>query len=99
VLLIYQLSGGRWFYPLFAILVTCSVQMVGLYLVFAGLVMPALATDGQPRSWLRGSLLGGAAYIGGFVLSYSLDLPTGPAVVVALALSAIIYRVTTQKLS
>lgn len=96
VLAAYQGSDGKWFYPLFAILVTCSVQMVGLYLVFAGLVMPALAADGQRNGWLRGSILGCLGYLLGFSLSLSLDWPTGPTVVAALAVSAIGYRVVTQ---
>ena len=97
VLAAFHVSGGRFFYPLFAILVTCSVQMVGLYLVFAGLVMPALAADGQDKAWLRGSVLGVAAYIAGFGLSVSLDWPTGPTVVASLALSALGYRLTSAR--
>lgn len=96
VLAVYHFSGGRGFYPLFAILVTLSVQMVGLYLVFAGLVMPALAADGQRNGWLRGSIVGCVAYVGGFVLSYVLDLPTGPTVVASLAFCAIAYRLATK---
>ena len=36
--------GRTGFYVLFACAVTISVQLVGLYLVFATLVVPALAT-------------------------------------------------------
>lgn len=96
VLAAYHLSGGRYFYPLFAILVTCSVQMVGLYLVFAGLVMPALAADGQRNGWLRGSIIGCVGYLAGFSLSLSLDWPTGPTVVAALAISGIGYRMAIR---
>lgn len=96
VLAVYHFGGERGFYPLFAILVTCSVQMVGLYLVFAGLVMPALAADGQRNGWLRGSMIGCLGYIVGFGLSVSLDLPTGPTVVATLAFSGIAYRITSQ---
>ena len=35
------------FYPVFAVVVTASVQIVGIYLVFASLIIPALATMGS----------------------------------------------------
>jgi zinc/manganese transport system permease protein len=37
---------GLGFYALFAFAVTASVQLVGIYLVFASLIIPALATRG-----------------------------------------------------
>src|SRR5690606_18246567 len=36
--------SGKSFYVLFAIAITVSVQLVGVYLVFASLIIPALAT-------------------------------------------------------
>jgi len=39
--------GGLWFYGLFALAITASVQLVGVYLVFASLIVPALATIGM----------------------------------------------------
>ena len=36
------------FYPIFAVVVTASVQIVGIYLVFASLIIPALATMEKP---------------------------------------------------
>ena len=44
--------GRTGFYALFALAVTVSVQLVGLYLVFATLIVPPLAT----RSMTRGRL-------------------------------------------
>ena len=45
------LRGGRLagllFYALFALAITASVQLVGVYLVFASLIVPALATAGM----------------------------------------------------
>ena len=38
------------FYLVFAVTVTASVQVVGVYLVFASLIVPALAADGGPGS-------------------------------------------------
>lgn len=39
--------GALGFYMLFAVMVTASVQLVGVYLVFASLIIPALATRGM----------------------------------------------------
>jgi zinc/manganese transport system permease protein len=79
--------GAFGFYVTFAIAVTASVQIVGIYLVFASLIIPALATV----RWQRGNrllvsyLIGAVAYLAGIVLSALLDLPTGAVVVWALA--------------
>ena len=49
VLVVWLALGRRVgpisFYGLFAIAVTASVQLVGVYLVFASLIVPALATS------------------------------------------------------
>ena len=42
--------GRIGFYVLFALAVTVSVQLVGVYLVFASLIVPALATRGMTRA-------------------------------------------------
>jgi zinc/manganese transport system permease protein len=79
------------FYALFALAVTVSVQLVGLYLVFATLIVPPLATRGMPRRRLAVSwTLGAAGYALGLVVSTAFDLPSGPVIVwmlVALALA------------
>lgn len=68
-------------------LITASVQLVGVYLVFASLLVPALATAGMRE---RGRLavayaIGAAVYISGRVLSAVLDLPSGALIVWTLA--------------
>jgi zinc/manganese transport system permease protein len=83
--------GRKGFYIIFAFAVTASVQFVGVYLVFASLIIPALATQklhGKSRL-MAGYLLGAAAYIAGIVLSALFDLPTGAVVVWTMALLAI----------
>ena len=83
--------GHKGFYVIFAFAVTASVQFVGVYLVFASLIIPALATrrlHGKPR--LRtGYALGAVAYLAGIVLSALFDLPTGAVTVWTMALLAI----------
>lgn len=73
---------ARFFYLLFACAVTISVQLVGIYLVFATLIVPALATRHMQRGRLVACyLLGALGYATGLSLSAITDLPTGPLVV------------------
>jgi len=80
---------GRFgFYGLFAFAVTASVQLVGVYLVFASLIVPALACRNQPsrrRLWAAYAV-GALGYALGLGLSTLFDLPSGPLVVWTLAL-------------
>jgi len=70
------------FHAVFAAAVTASVQVVGVFLVFASLIVPALAA----RSMAGGYGVGLAGYGLGLAGSLLFDLPTGAAVVCALAL-------------
>ncbi|HEV7164563.1 MAG TPA: metal ABC transporter permease [Gammaproteobacteria bacterium] len=84
--------GRIGFYVLFALAVTASVQLVGVYLVFASLIMPALAARGMPekRGLVAAFLLGVLAYALGLALSTVFDLPSGALIVWCLAGCAII---------
>jgi len=74
------------FYPLFALAITTSVQLVGIYLVFASLIIPALAARAWPaRAGGVAFAVGLAGYACGLALSALLDLPSGPLVVICLA--------------
>ncbi|GAB2583907.1 metal ABC transporter permease [Ramlibacter solisilvae] len=79
---------GRFgFYGVFAIAVTASVQLVGVYLVFSSLIIPALATRGAARGRLPlAYAIGAAGYALGLALSALFDLPSGAIIVCALAL-------------
>ncbi|HEY1057240.1 MAG TPA: metal ABC transporter permease [Limnobacter sp.] len=79
--------GRAGFYVLFALAVTVSVQLVGVYLVFSSLIMPALAVRAwrSHRKLLGGYALGGLAYALGLVLSGLFDLPSGAVIVWSLA--------------
>ncbi|QIL21792.1 metal ABC transporter permease [Thermomonas sp. HDW16] len=85
---------GLLFYALFALAITASVQLVGVYLVFASLIVPALATiNMQGRTRLVAAyLIGLAGYIGGLVLSAVLDLPSGAMIVWVLAGCALLAQ-------
>jgi zinc/manganese transport system permease protein len=83
-----QRLGNFGFYALFAIAITASVQLVGIYLVFASLIVPALATWRlTKRRYLYAFAVGIAGYALGLFLSVWFDLPTGAAIVWAMALS------------
>jgi len=83
--------GRTGFYVLFALAVTVSVQLVGLYLVFASLIVPPLATRRMVHHRLAAAWgIGVAGYASGLVLSTALDLPTGPVVVWMLAILALL---------
>src|SRR5574343_1948652 len=76
------------FYALFAVAITLSVQMVGVYLVFATLIIPALATvqiRSAPARYKAAFFLAALAYALGLIGSAQLDLPSGPLIVWALA--------------
>ena len=83
--------GGRaGFYVIFAVAVTISVQLVGLYLVFTTLIVPALATRRLSRYRLAAAYaVSAGAYVLGLVVSAYTDLPTGPAIVCTMVLLAI----------
>ncbi|MBI5908537.1 MAG: metal ABC transporter permease [Betaproteobacteria bacterium] len=83
--------GRVGFYALFACAVTFSVQLVGLYLVFASLVVPALATYyASRRRHVKAYAVGLAGYALGLVASLWLDLPSGAMIVWAMALVAML---------
>ena len=77
------------FYALFAVAITLSVQLVGVYLVFATLIIPALSTVRVTDRSRRLNLAYATAIAGyglGLVGSALWDLPTGPLIVWTLAL-------------
>ncbi|MBU1664679.1 MAG: metal ABC transporter permease, partial [Gammaproteobacteria bacterium] len=92
--------GLRWkdsplgFYVLFAVTITASVQVVGIYLVFASLIVPALVSG---ERLARGLVIGATGYAVGLIASGLFDLPSGAAIVLTLVavagLAALFNRV------
>jgi zinc/manganese transport system permease protein len=77
------------FYPLFAIVVSFSVPLMGIYLVFALLIAPALSISqpnqtGPNRQLIRAGSVGLIGFTSGLLVSYGADQPSGPCIVVAL---------------
>ena len=96
ILILWRLFGQRitgvLFYLLFAIMVTASVQLIGVYLVFASLIIPALTVMRVRRfRILSGYGLGVAGYAVGLITSALFDLPTGAIIVCSIALLALVF--------
>ena len=87
---LWQWSGLKkstlGFYTLFALAVTASVQLVGVYLVFASLIVPALATWRIKQQRMQYAFaIGIVGYAAGLLLSAWFDLPSGAAAVWTMA--------------
>jgi zinc/manganese transport system permease protein len=90
--------GSTGFYVLFALAVTVSVQLVGLYLVFATLIVPPLATRRLQRYRLAAAwAVGALGYAAGLVVSTLFDLPSGPVIVWVLVIAALVAYGTIGK--
>jgi zinc/manganese transport system permease protein len=89
------------FYLVFALAVTASVQLVGVYLVFATLIVPALGTRRHPprRRLPLAYAIGVAGYAGGLVLSSALDLPSGALIVWCLAALAVVAHMAAPRVA
>ena len=102
LLLLWMLAGGMrrfgsfGFYGGFALAVTASVQLVGVYLVFSSLIVPALATSALRgyRRMVTALLVGAAGYALGLALSALFDLPSGAVVVCTMAACGLLVRAT-----
>lgn len=91
-------ARGRVFYPCFAVLVSLSVPLLGLYLVFATLIVPALAFGGGTRSSALAAIgFGIVAYGAGLLASLAWDLPSGPCIVLALMLAGCAVAATRMR--
>jgi zinc/manganese transport system permease protein len=90
--------GNLGFYTIFALAVTASVQLVGVYLVFASLIVPALATwRVKQRRTAYAFGIGIAGYAIGLILSAWFDLPSGATVVWTMAGTGFIVALFRQR--
>lgn len=89
------LTRAALFYPAFALLISLSLPLLGLYLVFATLIVPALAALRAPDQGAAprprtAYAVGAGGYALGLAASWHWDWPSGPAVVLALVLVAVV---------
>ena len=90
----YQRLGRIGFYLLFGLSVTASVQVVGVYLVFATLIIPALATRRAARFRIaKAYAVGAIGYLAGIIASMQSDLPTGALIVWTMAATGIAFAI------
>jgi len=87
------------FYLLFAMAVTSSVQLVGVYLVFASLIIPALASNNYKTkpALVIGYAVGISGYGLGLLLSSMIDLPSGAVIVWSIASIALVFPMLLRR--
>lgn len=90
--------GRIGFYLLFAVVVTASVQMVGVYLVFTSLIVPAVATYryAARKQLAIGYALGIASYLVGLAVSVVTDLPSSAAIVWTMAVLGLLVHLCAR---
>jgi zinc/manganese transport system permease protein len=90
--------GHAGFYVVFAVMVTMSVQLVGVYLVFTTLIVPAVSTyrHAANRQQVLGYGLAFASYLVGLAASVLTDLPSSAVIVWAMAVLAIMLHLTAR---
>lgn len=82
------------FYAVFAVVASVAVPALGLFLVFASLIAPALWIERGLKSWIA-MAMGSIVCLLGLLVSWMLDTPSGPTVVLMLAafgVGALFYR-------
>ena len=94
-----QRVSSLQFYLLFALTITASVQLVGIYLVFASLILPALAIRRVAKfALIYGYVISVTGYILGLIMAALLDLPAGAMIVYSIMFSALFFsRVLKNK--
>jgi len=91
--------GRAGFYVLFAVVVTASVQLVGVYLVFTTLIVPAVATYrfAAGRQLAIGYALAAGSYVVGLAVSVATDLPSSAVIVWAMAVLGLFVHLAGKR--
>ncbi|MBE9526059.1 MAG: metal ABC transporter permease [Proteobacteria bacterium] len=94
-----QYFNGMGFYLIFAMAVTSSVQLVGVYLVFASLIIPALASNNYKAkpALIIGYTVGILGYGLGLIFSSLIDLPSGAVIVWSITIIALIIQIIFKR--
>jgi len=92
--IIFKAKRQFLFYPLFAITIPFSVSMIGVYLVFASLIFPALAVvKYKNNKAIWGVVISITSYLAGLLCSYFFDWPAGPSIVFMMAVVSFLFYV------
>ncbi|MEP3561175.1 MAG: ABC transporter [Marinobacter sp.] len=84
--------SGAGFMPVFAIAVTYSVALAGIYVVFATLIItPLIVGSIQDKSPMAAALCAIAGHLIAIVGSVVFDVPVGPAIVIATLFTAMLW--------
>jgi zinc/manganese transport system permease protein len=91
--------GRAGFYVLFAVVVTASVQLVGVYLVFTTLIVPAVATYrySAGKQLTLGYALAIGSYLVGLAASVVTDLPSSAVIVWAMAVLGLFIHLAGKR--
>jgi len=90
-----RVRSGLGFFVLFALVATASVQLIGVYVVFASLILPALAANTMKRRQAIVAIgVGMLSVIAGISVSTLNDLPAGPVLVLTFAAVTIVCRLS-----
>ncbi len=86
-----KVRAGSGFFFLFALAITSSVQLVGVYVVFASLILPALIAARYPNARLKAAWISAVlALLAGLTFAILMDYPAGPVLVVSYAVLAVV---------
>ena len=90
--------GRAGFYVLFAVVVTASVQLVGVYLVFTTLIVPVVAACRMAvgRQLAVGYGIAAVSYLAGLALSVTTDLPSSALIVWVMAVLGLLVHLTVR---
>lgn len=86
-----KVRNGIGFYALFALAITSSVQLAGIYVVFASLILPAIAVYRYKNKLSFAWSCGILSIFTGIFFSVLWDLPAGNIIVLTYFISAIIF--------
>jgi zinc/manganese transport system permease protein len=85
------------FYVSFGVVITLSVEVAGVLMVFAYLVAPAIIALGSSNRWgPRVAIAWAVGFLAsalGLIASYQVDFPSGPAIVCSLGLFLLLFAV------
>ena len=90
---------GLGFYLLFSLAITSSVQLVGVYVVFASLILPALASLDYKKPYIAAWSCGSLSIIVGITLSIIFDMPTGPILVLSFLIITLMFLIVRKTLN